>query len=83
MAQADRDLRAFQAVLTRLETDPHPGIRHAAAWFLLKEWARNAAGRPCGPPQPKMKTSSTVGRPVRPGLAERQKPTDAARPAPE
>lgn len=33
--QADSDPRAFQAVLTRLETDPHPAIRHAAAWWLL------------------------------------------------
>jgi len=32
---ADRDPRAFQAVLTRLETGPHPAIRHAAAWWLL------------------------------------------------
>jgi hypothetical protein len=34
--QADSDPRAFQAVLTCLETDPHPGVRHAAAWWLLK-----------------------------------------------
>lgn len=33
--QADSDPRAFQAVLTCLETDPRPGIRHAAAWWLL------------------------------------------------
>jgi HEAT repeat protein len=35
-AQADSDPRAFQAVLTLLETDPNPGVRHAAAWFLLQ-----------------------------------------------
>jgi hypothetical protein len=34
--RADSDPRAFQAVLTRLETDPHPAIRHAAAWWLLQ-----------------------------------------------
>ena len=36
MAQAGSDPRAFQAVLIRLETDPHPAIRQAAAWFLLR-----------------------------------------------
>jgi HEAT repeats len=34
--QADSNPRAFQAVLTCLATDPHPGIRHAAAWWLLR-----------------------------------------------
>src|SRR5215467_1631902 len=43
MAQADRDSRAFQAVLTLLETDPHPGIRHAAAWFLLQRGGEERA----------------------------------------
>ena len=35
MKRADRDPRAFQALLARLETDPEPGIRHSAAWWLL------------------------------------------------
>jgi hypothetical protein len=35
MRWADRDPRAFQALLARLETDPDPGIRHSAAWWLL------------------------------------------------
>jgi hypothetical protein len=35
MKRADRDPRAFQALLARLETDPDPGIRHSAAWWLL------------------------------------------------
>src|SRR5215472_11624456 len=34
-SRADRDPRAFQALLTRLETDPDPGIRHSASWWLL------------------------------------------------
>jgi hypothetical protein len=35
MDRADSDPLAFQALLTRLESDPHPGIRQRAAWFLL------------------------------------------------
>ena len=35
MDQADSDPRAFQALLAQLETDPHPGIRQSAAWWLL------------------------------------------------
>jgi len=35
LKRADRDPRAFQALLTRLETHPDPGIRHSAAWWLL------------------------------------------------
>ncbi len=35
MTRADRDPRAFQALLARLETHPDPGIRHSAAWWLL------------------------------------------------
>ena len=35
MKRADRDPRAFQALLTRLEADPDPGIRQGAAWWLL------------------------------------------------
>jgi hypothetical protein len=35
MALADSDLRAFEALLVCLETDPNPGIRQSAAWWLL------------------------------------------------
>lgn len=35
MKRADSDPRAFQALLARLETEPHPGIRQSAAWWLL------------------------------------------------
>jgi HEAT repeat protein len=35
MKRADSDPRAFQALLARLETEPHPGIRQQAAWWLL------------------------------------------------
>ena len=42
--RADRDPRAFQAVLTLLETDPHPGIRHTAAWWLLSRVGEERAG---------------------------------------
>ncbi len=35
MKRADRDPRAFQALLARLETGPDPGIRRGAAWWLL------------------------------------------------
>jgi hypothetical protein len=34
--QADSDPRAFQALLTRLETEPDPGTRGRIAWFLLR-----------------------------------------------
>jgi HEAT repeats len=34
--RADSDPRAFQALLTRLESDPDPEIRQGAAWFLLR-----------------------------------------------
>jgi len=33
---ADRDPDAFQALLTRLETEPDPGTRSQIAWFLLR-----------------------------------------------
>src|SRR5262249_13289031 len=36
MTRADSDPRAFQALLARLETEPHPGIRQGAAWWLLR-----------------------------------------------
>jgi hypothetical protein len=66
VTRADSDPRAFQAVLTRLETDPHPAIRHAAAWWLLKGLTRSAAGRPCELPRSKMKTSKYGGPPRMP-----------------
>jgi hypothetical protein len=36
MVRAGTDSRAFQALLTRLETDPDPSIRQGAAWYLLR-----------------------------------------------
>jgi HEAT repeats len=36
MVRAGTDPRAFQALLARLETDPDPGIRRGAAWYLLR-----------------------------------------------
>jgi hypothetical protein len=36
MAAADSDPHAFQALLARLETDPNPGNRQSAAWWLLR-----------------------------------------------
>jgi len=36
MRRADGDTGAFQALLVRLETDPDPGNRQAAAWWLLR-----------------------------------------------
>lgn len=83
-SQADRDPRAFQAVLTRLETDPHPGVRHAAAWFLLQrvgdERARQAL-RATANEDEDVQVRWVARYAFR--LAERQTSTDAARPAPE
>jgi hypothetical protein len=36
MALAGSDPHAFQALLARLETDPNPGNRQSAAWWLLR-----------------------------------------------
>src|SRR5215470_1591273 len=36
VGRADNDPRAFEALLARLETDPDPGIRQGAAWWLLR-----------------------------------------------
>jgi len=35
MKRAGNDPHAFEALLAQLETDPHPGIRQRAAWWLL------------------------------------------------
>jgi hypothetical protein len=80
--QADNDPRAFQAVLTRLETDPHPGIRHAAAWWLLSRAGEERARRA-------LQAAATEDEDVQVRwvaryalrLAERQTSTDAAGPA--
>src|SRR5215472_3693856 len=83
-AQADKDSRAFQAVLTLLETHPNPGIRHAAAWFLLHragdERARQAL-RSAAAEDEDVQVRWAARYAFR--LAERQTSTDAARPAPE
>jgi hypothetical protein len=44
MERADSDPRAFQALLTRLESHPNPDIRKTAAWYLLP-MAREERGR--------------------------------------
>jgi len=36
MDRADSDLRAFLALLVRLESHPEPAIRQQAAWYLLR-----------------------------------------------
>ena len=83
-AQADGDPRAFQTVLTLLETDPHPGTRHAAAWFLLHragdERARQAL-RAAAAEDEDVQVRWVARYAFR--LAERQTSTDAAGPAPE
>lgn len=84
MAQADRDSRAFQAVLTLLETDPHPGIRHAAAWFLLQRMGEERSRQA-------LRAAATADEDVQVRwvaryafrLAERQTSTDTAGPVPE
>ena len=84
MAQADRNSRAFQAVLTLLETDPHPGIRHAAAWFLLQrvgEERSRQALRAAATEDEDAQVRWAARYAFR--LAERQTSTDAAGPAPE
>ncbi len=84
MAQADRDSSAFQAVLTLLETDPHPGIRHAAAWFLLQrvgEERSRQALRAAATEDEDVQVRWVARYAFR--LAERQTSTDAAGPAPE
>jgi HEAT repeat protein len=83
-AQADSDSRAFQTVLNLLETDPHPGVRHAAAWFLLHRAADERARQA-------LRAAATEDEDVQVRwvaryafrLVERQTSTDAARPAPE
>jgi HEAT repeat protein len=83
-AQADKDPRAFQAVLTLLETDPHPGIRHAAAWFLLQrvgEERSRQALRAAATEDDDVQVRWVARYAFR--LAERQTSTDAAGPAPE
>jgi hypothetical protein len=83
VTHADRDPRAFQAVLTRLETDPHPAIRHAAAWFLLRR-----AGEEHG--KQALQAAATEDEDIQVRwvaryafrLAERETSTDAAGPAP-
>src|SRR5262249_15019713 len=81
-AQADGDPRAFQTVLTLLEPDPHPGVRHAAAWFLLNragdERARQAL-RAAAAEDEDVQVRWVARYAFR--LAERQTSTDAARPA--
>jgi hypothetical protein len=81
--RADSDPRAFQAVLSRLETDPHPGIRHAAAWWLLKragaERARQALEAAAAEDED-VQVRWVARYAFR--LAERQTTTDAAGPAP-
>ena len=83
VTRADSDPRAFQAVLTRLETDPHPAIRHAAAWWLLKrvdqERSRQAL-RAAAIEDEDVQVRWAAPYAMR--LAERQTPTDAAGPAP-
>jgi hypothetical protein len=82
--RADSDPRAFQAVLTLLETDPHPGIRHAAAWFLLQrvgEERSRQALRAAATEDEDVQVRWVARYAFR--LAERQTPTDAAGPAPE
>jgi hypothetical protein len=83
VTNADRDPRAFQAVLTRLETDPHPAIRHAAAWFLPRR-AGEEHGRQA------LQAAATEDEDIQVRwvaryafrLAEREISTDAAGPAP-
>ena len=83
VAQADDDPGAFQAVLACLEADPHPGVRTRRPGSCSAGLARNAPGRPCRPPQPRMKLSKCGGSArYASRLAERQTSTDAAGPVP-
>ena len=83
VAQADSDPRAFQAVLACLETDPHPAVRHAAAWFLLsrvgEERSRQAL-RAAAIEDEDVQVRWVARYAFR--LAERQTSTDAAGPVP-
>jgi len=83
VAQADSDPRAFQAVLACLETDPHPAVRHAAAWFLLsrvgEERSRQAL-RAAAIEDEDVQVRWVAWYAFR--LAERQTSTDAAGPVP-
>jgi hypothetical protein len=82
MTQADSDPRAFLAVLTRLETDPHPGVRHAAAWWLLQrvgEERSRQALRAAAIEDEDVQVRWVARYAFR--LAERETSTDAAGPA--
>jgi len=83
VARADSDPGAFQAVLACLETDPHRGVRYAAAWFLLSRVGEERARQA-------LQAAATEDEDVQVRwvaryafrLAERQTSTDAAGPVP-